>query len=367
MNHQQSDLKPSLVKNLLSSFSLKPFHDVLFASEGINWSTSWDIRELAGVAARLGIHSRFSGPLPVGLPRQCIFFVNRYVFLNHPRRFLLGKNRIAFPYYHGHTSTENPLVVRCYENLKKNHQRISRIQTTHSYMRDRILESGIDPGKVFLIPIAINTDFFQAQSSDSKKDARNRFGIPQEAVVVGSFQKDGQGWSEGLEPKLVKGPDIFLKTIGILKESVPELFVLLSGPARGYVKKGLEELKIPYKHIYLEHYPEISQLYQCLDLYIVGSRQEGGPKAVLESMVCGIPLITTRVGQAMDLVINGQNGIMVEVEDFEGLAFSCREVLYDTQLRERIVDNGFATARENTYSAQVPLWKEFFKDFVEAA
>jgi len=234
-------------------------------------------------------------------------------------------------------------------------------------MRDIILESGIDPGKVFLIPIAINADFFQAQSSKSKKDARSRFGIPQEAVVIGSFQKDGQGWSEGLDPKLVKGPDIFLKTVRILKESVPELFVLLSGPARGYVKKGLEEFKVPYKHIYLEHYPQIAQLYQCLDLYIVGSRQEGGPKAVLESMACGIPLITTRVGQAMDLVINEQNGIMVEVEDFEGLAFSCRKVLSDSQLRKRIIGNGFATARENTYLAQVPLWKEFFTDFVGVA
>ncbi|MCK4784260.1 MAG: glycosyltransferase family 4 protein [Desulfobacteraceae bacterium] len=366
MNGQYNDLTGSVFKNLLSSFSLKPYSDVLFVTEGIDWVTSQEIRGLSTVTKELGIRARYSKPIPFGLPRQSIFFPSAY-FLRRPSLYILGKNRIAFPFYHGYPSSGNPLVLKCFESLKKYHHRITRIQTSHSYMRDLILETGIDPGKVFLIPIAINTDFFQAQSSESKKDARSRFGIPQEAVVVGSFQKDGQGWSEGLEPKLVKGPDIFLKTVRILKESVPELFVLLSGPARGYVKKSLEEFKVPYKHIYLEHYPEISQLYQCLDLYIVGSRQEGGPKAVLESMVCGIPLITTRVGQAMDLVINEQNGIMVEVEDFEGLAFSCRKVLSDAQLRKRIVGNGFATARENTYLAKVPLWKEFFRDFVGAA
>jgi glycosyltransferase involved in cell wall biosynthesis len=273
--------------------------------------------------------------------------------------------RIAFPYYHGYPSSGDAIIVKSYKNLEKYHQRISRIQVTHRYMRDIILESGIDSAKVFLIPIAVNPDFFQAQSSESKKQARNHYGIPQKAVVVGSFQKDGQGWGEGLEPKLVKGPDTFVKTVEILKKSVPELFVLLSGPARGYVKKGLEQINVPYKHVYLKNYPEIGQLYQCLDLYIIASRQEGGPKAILESMASCVPFVTTRVGQAMDLVKHEVNGLMVEPEDFEGLAFCAEKVLSDSTLRDKMTENGLKTANENTYSAHVPLWKKFFTGFVQ--
>ena len=110
-------------------------------------------------------------------------------------------------------------------------------------------------------------------------------------MVIGSFQKDGKGWGEGNEPKLIKGPD-----------------VLLTGPARGYVKTGLESLKIPCKHLYLQDYREIGKYYQALDAYLVTSREEGGPKGVLESMASGIPLISTRVGQAQDLVKQGING-----------------------------------------------------------
>ena len=40
--------------------------------------------------------------------------------------------------------------------------------------------------------------------------ARTRLGLPGSAFVVGSFQKDGVGWGEGLEPKLIKGPDVLL-------------------------------------------------------------------------------------------------------------------------------------------------------------
>ncbi len=358
-------IKPSsIIKNLSSCFSRKPYSDVLFVTERMNWSTAWDVRELSKTTSSLGINSRYSHPLLLGLPRQSMFFVNRYHFLMRPWKFVLGPMRIAFPYYHGYPSSNDALIVKCYKNLEKYHHRISRIQVTHRYMREVILDTGIDSKKVFLIPIAVNPDFFQAQSSESKKHVRNHYGIPQKAVVVGSFQKDGQGWGEGLEPKLVKGPDTFVKTVKILKESVPELFVLLSGPARGYVKKGLDELKVPYKHVYLKNYPEINQLYHCLDLYIIASRQEGGPKAILESMACRIPLVTTRVGQAMDLVKHEENGLMVEPEAPEALAFYATKVLSDSMLRDKMIKNGLITAEKNTYLAHVPLWKKFFTGFV---
>ena len=364
MPKNHNELKGSLFNNLLHSFSARPYKDVLFVSEGVDWVTTQEIKGLLSVTEKLGISCRHSGPLRIGLLRQSIFFPGVY-FMRHPHRYLLGKNRIAFPYYHGYPSSGNPLFIKCFDNLKKYHQEITRIQVSHTYMRDLILETGISQDKVFLIPIAIEEDYFSKQTPESKINARKKYEIPQSAVVVGSFQKDGQGWGEGLEPKLVKGPDTFLKTVEILKESVPELFVLLSGPARGYVKKGLEELKIPYKHIYLKNYPEIGKLYQCLDLYIIASRQEGGPKAILESMASGVPLVTTRVGQAMDLVRHEENGLMVEPEDSEALAFYTAKVLSDSILRDKMTENGLITAEKNTYSAHVPLWKRFFTGFVD--
>ena len=81
-------------------------------------------------------------------------------------------------------------------------------------------------------------------------------------------------------------------------------------------------------------------------------------------MASGVPLITTRVGQAMDLVKHEENAFMVDVEDFEGLAFWGQKVLSDTQLRGKLVKKGLVLARENTYIAHVPLWEKFFAGFV---
>jgi len=353
------------IQNIAASFALTPYKDVLFVSEGIEWVTSGEIKCLTEeVLRQLGVGWRISGPVPVGFPRQAIFYPTVY-FLRHPRRYLLPKCRIAFPYYHGYPGSGNKLFDICFNNLKKFHHKVTRIQASNSYMRNLILESGIEPQKVFLIPIAIKGESFSIQTAESKNQARKEFNIPQNAVVLGSFQKDGVGWGEGLEPKLIKGPDIFLRVISILKESIPELYVLLSGPARGYVKKGLEDLKVPYKHIYLEDYSKIGSLYHCLDIYMVTSRQEGGPKSVLEAMACGVPLVTTRVGQAMDLVRHEQNGMIVDVEQTEAIVDSALRVLADTQLRQTIINNAVKTAKENTYKAYLPIWKKFFTGFVE--
>lgn len=355
----------STARNLPSSFSIKPFNDILFVSEGVNWVTSWEIKEVALIAQKLGISTRHSGPVPFAFPRQATFFANKFVVLLNPSRYLMGNNRIAFPYYHGYPDSGDPLFNECLNNVKRYHKRISRIQVTHSRMQDLILSTGIDPVKIFMIPIGINVNFFPRQTPLSKGNMRKKYKIPGDAVVIGSFQKDGNGWEYGEVPKLVKGPDLFLKTIEILKERIPELFILLSGPARGYVKNGLEKLNVPYRHIYLEDYPRISELYHCLDLYIIAAREEGGPKAVLESMSSGIPLVTTKVGQAMDLVEHCENGWMVDVGDVEGLAYWAERSLFETTNRKKIIGNSQNTAQSNSYRSQIGLWNEFFRGFVE--
>src|SRR5206468_1001820 len=130
------------------------------------------------------------------------------------------------------------------------HEELARVQVTHAEARELVASTGIDAAKVFTIRIGIDLDFFEPQTPDSRRAARDELGLPQEAFVVGSFHKDGVGWSEGREPKLIKGPDVLVEALRVLRERRPELYVLLSGPARGYVRAGLERLGIPYERIH---------------------------------------------------------------------------------------------------------------------
>ena len=65
---------------------------------------------------------------------------------------------------------------------------------------------------------------------------------------------------DGVEPKLVKGPDVFLK--GVAKLAVDHrLFVLLTGPARGYVKRGLDAIGVPLFTLLVKGLPQYRTLF----------------------------------------------------------------------------------------------------------
>jgi len=339
----------------------RPYSRLMLVTDSPIWVLAREMRELATLARRMGV--KLASPAWINLaPRQVLFFASHYSLLlaeSWPRDHLVGT-----AYFHGRPGVGVPEFDASYERLCQEHSRIQRIQVSHTEMRDLILSSGIAPEKVFLIPIGINLSFFQAQTPESRRRVRARLGIPESAVVVGSFQKDGVGWGDGLEPKLIKGPDVFLEAVELLRSRIPELFVLLSGPARGYVKAGLERLGVPYKHFYLDSYPEVGKLFQVLDVYIVSARQEGGPKAVLESMASGVPLVTTRVGQAMDLVRHNENGWMVESEDYEGLAYWAEHAVSQRGSIGEVLASGLLTAQANTYDSQFSQWLDFMKGFV---
>ena len=103
--------------------------------------------------------------------------------------------------------------------------------------------------------------------------------------------------------------------------------MLLGGPARGYVRQGLERLGIRYAYHYAPDRDELAKLYHPLDLYLVTSREEGGPMALMESMASHVPVVSTRVGMAPDLIDDGVSGALVDSGDVEAIASRAMELL----------------------------------------
>ena len=198
------------------------------------------------------------------------------------------------------------------EQLSDCQSEISFIHTSNLIAKERFLDHNISEDKIKIIPIGIELSDFSAATKLDKNEMKRKLGIPKGSIVIGSFQKDGSGWGEGMEAKLIKGPDVFCNAVEKLSTDLP-IFVLLTGPSRGYVKDRLGKAGIPYKHIFLENPKEIFQYYRALDLYIVSSRVEGGPRAPLECMACGVPFISTKVGQTPSVVTHGEDGYLVEV------------------------------------------------------
>lgn len=338
-----------------------PGSRLFLVSDAPGWTIAGEMEELAAMAGRFGLVVPSSRLLRYSRD-QGAFYGSHFDLLQGDVPG--GTHRLGTTYFHGRPGTGVAAFDRVYQKLCECHERIERVQVSHSEMHRLVLTSGIAPHKVCLIRIAISLSHFSPRTAESSRDVRARLGIPQDAVVVGSFHKDGVGWQEGLEPKLEKGPDVLLKAIALLKKRVPRLFVLLTGPARGYVKAGLARLGVPYRHDFVQDYSELARRYHALDVYVVASRQEGGPKAILEAMASAVPVVTTRVGQAMDMVIHGANGWMADVEDAEALAHWAGHVVTHSWDLGAPLGEGRRLAEANTYESQVPLWRDFLGGLV---
>ena len=340
-----------------------PPHSRLFvAGDGNRWAIADDAAEVARIARSLGIRVGLE-PWIARVRNQSVFHTSQFSLIGLP--FERRGNRLGVAYLHGRPGTPGmPEFDTCYETMRTRHEELDRVQVSNRAMEELVLGTGIAPEKVFRIPIGVDTERFRVRDAAARAEARRELGLPESAFVVGSFQKDGIGWSEGLEPKLIKGPDVLLDVAERVAHDVPELIVLLTGPARGFAATGLARRGIAHQRALLPDRDAVARAYRAVDVCLVTSRDEGGPKAVLESMATGVPLVTTRVGQAADLVRDGQNGWICDVEDPEGLAAAVVHVADESRL-EPVLAAARSTAEANSWQALRPRWRALFQGFVE--
>lgn len=351
-----------LLENEIESRITPPCSRLIVNSDSANWVLDTEARAILDIGRKIGVRVRIGHAMRRRF--GCIHYMSQYALTN-PATYLAGEGcRYSVAYFHG--GPDEPGFEALFKNLIKCKDRLSKVHVSNSTIEAHCLNVGFSTDQIARIPIGLNLSWFPEQSSESRVKAREKLGIPQDSFVVGSFQKDGVGWGEGLEPKLIKGPDIFVETMKRAQNGVPRIYALLGGAARGYVKRGLEACSVPYTESYPRNPESVGQLYQALDVYLVASRVEGGPKALLESMASRIPLVTTRVGQAVDLVEHGKNGWMVEPEDIDGLTEGIITAYEKKEWFERMAPVARETALKEDYMNQASRWRDlFFDGYVE--
>lgn len=82
------------------------------------------------------------------------------------------------------------------------------------------------------------------------------------------------------------------------------------------------------------------------DIFVLPSHSEGQPLSVLEAMATGLPIVATRVGAIPDLVRCGEEGLLVEPGDIDGLAEAIERLVEDRQLRTEMGARAAARARD---------------------
>jgi glycosyltransferase involved in cell wall biosynthesis len=101
---------------------------------------------------------------------------------------------------------------------------------------------------------------------------------------------------------------------------------------------------------FLGNLPDLSPVYQRSDMLVLTSDFEGTPNVVLEAMACGIPVIATNVGDAADLVRDGETGFITGLT-VEEIASRVAELVTNPARARAMGERGRELA-ESTYSVQ---------------
>lgn len=273
---------------------------------------------------------------------RVIHFLGQFDALGRgPGAEIHPSNRLVATWWHGTRESCEPELAAAFAHAVELAPRFERIVVSCSIYERAFRAAGIDAGKIVRLPLGVDRRQFRPATPEERARTRARFGVPPHAFCIGSFQKDGAGWGEGLEPKRIKGPDLLVAVAERLRKE--EVFFLLSGPSRGYVRRELERVGVPFAQAGFVPSERMPELYRALDAYLITSREEGGPAALLEAMAAGVPVVTTPVGMAMDVIEEGVNGLRAEVGDVEGLARAMARLMADGPLRGALAARAMET------------------------
>ena len=148
----------------------------------------------------------------------------------------------------------------------------------------------------------------------NKDEIKDKYGIPRNKFIISSFMRDSLG-KNLQEPKLEKGADVFLEIVKGICDIIgkDKIIIVLAGPRRHWIRNQLANEKISCEYIgkiveeddiniNIASPQVINELLNITDLQIISSRSEGGPRGILEAGVLNVPIISTKVGIAPDVL-----------------------------------------------------------------
>lgn len=161
-----------------------------------------------------------------------------------------------------------------------------------------------------------------------------------------------------------KGVDFLLNSLPLVQSNIPKSQIWLAGdgPERKHIEKlagnrNFEDRFI-VKLLGWKDRDALYKLYEKADIFVLPSRDEGMPNALLEAMAAALPVIATKVPGSEELVQDGENGFLVNKEDMGGMARALEKLISDSTIRQQMGTAGRKLARE--YS-----WEKIADQFIE--
>jgi glycosyltransferase involved in cell wall biosynthesis len=209
--------------------------------------------------------------------------------------------------------------------------------------RDLVRRYRVAPRRrVHVLPLGIDLGPFHEARARHAGALRAELGIPPGAPLLGAVGRLVK----------VKAIDRLLRAMEAISAARPDAWLVIAGdgPERARLEALARRAAIAHRVRFLGFRRDLPRLYADLDLFVLSSKNEGTPLALIEALAAGVPCVATSVGGVPDVMGPEPPGALVPPEDPRALAAAVLALLGDPDRRARCA--AAAVARTERFGAE---------------
>ena len=179
-----------------------------------------------------------------------------------------------------------------------------------------------------LIRSGVEFENFFAQRGNNLV-AKEKLGIPAECPVVGTV----------IRLASQKHPEAIVDVAENVKRTYPSVkFVIVGdGPLYSYMTNYISEKNLVDNFVMLGSRKDVAEILPAFDVFLLTSRSEGLPRAMLEALAVKVPVVATDVGGIAELINGLKNGFLCSHGDIECLSDGVKRLIESPELRKKLL------------------------------
>jgi glycosyltransferase involved in cell wall biosynthesis len=215
---------------------------------------------------------------------------------------------------------------------------------------------GLDDARIRVIPNGVDICAFRALPS--REQFRSKFGITDRLILY-----------SGRIDTPTKGCDVLVEAVSLAQKRIGPCTLVFAGPDWGsteYLRALSQQRGV--RTIFTENLclDDLKMALVACDVFVLPSLNEGMPSSILEAMLCGAPVVATRVGGVPALVRDEETGLLVSAGDSRSLAGAICRIIMETSLSERLTANARILASKHSIDATVSQLERFYEALLRA-
>ncbi|KAF0162840.1 MAG: glycosyltransferase [Rhodocyclaceae bacterium] len=211
------------------------------------------------------------------------------------------------------------------------YRRASAVVTTGESLRRHLLKAlDLEPARVTSVPTGIDTvRFSPVKRAADRAAAKLALGLDPAQRHLG-IVATLRSW---------KGHLFLLDAFAQLERPGLHLLIVGEGPMRGPIAEKIAALGIGERVTLAGQRGDPEHWLQAMDVFCLPSyANEGVPQAILQAMLCGLPIVSTPVGAILEAVSDSETALVVPPKDAAALAAAIARLLDDDALAARLGD-----------------------------